>query len=344
MAHGLVQQNAGPSRAEDDFHISGGSLARVKLQDRLARGLFGKKLRSLVAKKEVERNPSAAARTAASRSRLRLRDAGNIHPRQWLRVFRKRAVRADHQDRPQFVGIAGAYFLDPRIVAASGAIGAHQQLNLGGNVRVHRRQRHGVQAAGRLLLESGDCRFGRRARNQSRGAGRVQNALRRKIVRVGIPGALARDDAYAAARRNPLRGGLHQRFIHHQRGRGQVFEIKVGVVATSRKRRGQISLQIVVRKSVVGEEEAFLGGNHHIWMPLALQTTRAATALSHGRNTRASSCEPRASSNRRSKPINTRALVSSPTVRGISPRCHPERSEGPMYLNSPCSSCAGAPS
>ena len=107
-------------------------------------------------------------------------------------------------------------------------------------------------------------------------AGFQQKPLRRKIVGVGIPSAIAGNDAHAAARRNSLRGGFHQRLIHHQRSRGQVFEIKVGVVATRRKRRAQIILKILIRKTVVLEEETFLVGSHHIWMPLTLQTTRSA--------------------------------------------------------------------
>ena len=165
------------------------------------------------------------------------------------------------------------------IVSASGLIGAHQQFNLGGNVGVHRRQRYGVQAAGRLLLESGDRRLRRRACDQRRRAGGMQNPLWRKIVGIGIAGALAGNDAHAATRRNSLRGRLHQRLIHHQRGRGQVFEIKVGIVAARRKRGGEISLKIVVRKAVVGEEEALLVGSHHILMPLALKRLAAVKSI-----------------------------------------------------------------
>ena len=188
------------------------------------------------------------------------RDARYIHARQRLRVFRKRAVGADHENVPQFVGIVRAHFLDSRIVTARRFIGAHQQLNLGGNVGIHRRQSHGIQAAGRLLLESGNRRFGRRARDQRRRASRMQNALRRKIVGVGISGALAGNHAHAAARGNSLRCRLHQRLIHHQRGRSQVFEIKVGVVAARRKRGGEIGLKVVIGKPVVLEEETFLIG------------------------------------------------------------------------------------
>src|SRR5208282_6572420 len=106
-----------------NFHVSRRSLARIQLQNRLARSFFRKKLGSFVAEKEVERNPSAAARSAAARTYIGLCDAGDIHARQRLRVFRERAVGAYHQDGPQFVGIAGSYFLDARIVSASSLVG-----------------------------------------------------------------------------------------------------------------------------------------------------------------------------------------------------------------------------
>src|SRR5260370_5218878 len=72
VAHGFVHQNAGPSRTEHDFHVTSRSFARVELQNGLARGLFCKKLGSLVAKKEVERHPPAAAGAAPARTRFRL--------------------------------------------------------------------------------------------------------------------------------------------------------------------------------------------------------------------------------------------------------------------------------
>src|ERR1700685_2742493 len=114
-----MQQDARPSGTEHDFHISRGSLTCVQLQNRLAGSLFRKELWSLVAKEKVEGTATAAARGAAAGAGFGLRDAGDIHTRQRLRVFRKGAVAADHENGPQFVGIAGTGFLDPRVVAAS---------------------------------------------------------------------------------------------------------------------------------------------------------------------------------------------------------------------------------
>src|SRR5271169_2369481 len=138
MTYSLVQQHAGPSWTEHDLHIASRSFTRVELQNRLAGSLFGKELGSLVAEKEIERNAAAAARGSTSRTSVRLRDARNIHARQRLRVFRKRAVGSDHQDRPQFVGIAGPNFFDSWIVSPNRPIGPHQQFNFGFNIRVHR--------------------------------------------------------------------------------------------------------------------------------------------------------------------------------------------------------------
>src|SRR4029077_8445770 len=52
MAHGFVQQDAGPSRTKHDFHFSGGRFASVELQNRLSGGFPGKKFWILVTEEE----------------------------------------------------------------------------------------------------------------------------------------------------------------------------------------------------------------------------------------------------------------------------------------------------
>ena len=78
----------------------------------------------------------------------------DIHARQRLGIFRERAVGSHDQNVAQFVGVAGANFLDARIVGAGRCVGAHHQFDFGGDFRVHRRQRHRIQTARRLLLEA----------------------------------------------------------------------------------------------------------------------------------------------------------------------------------------------
>ena len=148
VADGFVQQNARPSRAEDDFHFARGSLAGVELQDRLPSGFLREIFGSLLAEEEVEGHASAAAGAAASGVALGLGDAGNIHAGQRLGIFGKRSIRADHQDVTEFIGIAGANFLDSRIVGASSFVGAHHQFHFGADLGINRGQRHGIKTAG----------------------------------------------------------------------------------------------------------------------------------------------------------------------------------------------------
>ena len=73
----------------------------------------------------------------------------------------------------------------------------------------------------------------------------MQDAVRGKIVGVGVSGALARDDADAASGGDALARRLDHGLVDHQRGRGKIFEIEVGVIASSRERGGEIVLEIV---------------------------------------------------------------------------------------------------
>ena len=255
VADGFVQQDAGPAGTEHDFHFSGGSFARVELQDGLAGGFFRKIFGSFFAEEEIEGDASAAAGAAAGGIALGLGDAGNVHAGQGLGVFGEGAVGADHQNVAQLVGVAGANFLDARIVSAGRSVGAHHQFDLGGDFGVDRRQRHRIETARRLLLKAYDRGLGRAAGDQGGGAGSVQNALGRKIVGVGVAGALADHHANAASCGNPLRSRLHHRLVHHERGGGEVFEIKVGVVAAGGKGGCQIALQILLGEAVMLKKE-----------------------------------------------------------------------------------------
>ena len=61
VADGFVQQDAGPSGAEDDWHLASGGCDGVELQDGGAGGLAGEVLGRFCAFKEVERDAASAA-------------------------------------------------------------------------------------------------------------------------------------------------------------------------------------------------------------------------------------------------------------------------------------------
>src|SRR4029077_13745992 len=105
-------------------------------------------------------------------------------------------------------GVAGANFFNARIVSAGRLIGTHHQLDFCSDLRIHGRQRDWIEASRRPFLEANCRSFGRAAGNQSSGPGGMQDALRSKIVSVGVTSAFARNYPDAAPSRNALRGGL----------------------------------------------------------------------------------------------------------------------------------------
>ena len=98
------------------------------------------------------------------------------------------------------------------------------------------------------------------AGDQRRGAGGAQQAFARKIVGVGVAGAFAGDDADAAAYADALAGGLDQGFVDAERGRGDRFKIKVGVLAAGGKRLAQAAFHQAFRQAKFLDEIAFVVG------------------------------------------------------------------------------------
>ena len=71
----------------------------------------------------------------------------------------------------------------------------------------------------------------------------MEQAVRAEVVGVGVAGALAAEDANAAAGADALAGRLDDLLIDAQRGGGDRLEVEVGVVAAGRKSLAQAALQ-----------------------------------------------------------------------------------------------------
>src|SRR5579884_2134335 len=130
------------------------------------------------------------------------------------------------------------------------SVGPMQQFDLRRHFGIDRWRSNRVQgmAAG-WVLEIDSRLLIRTAGDERRRPRRPNYALRREIVCVGVAGALAGDDPYAAARRDTLSRRLDQRLVEAQGSRSVVLEVKIGVIASRRESLGQVALQIAVRKS-----------------------------------------------------------------------------------------------
>ena len=232
MPDGFVQQNAGPAGAEDDFHLAGGGSDRSELEDRLAGGLAGEVLGGLFRLEEVDLDAAAAAGGSARGAVGVFGEDEDVQTRQGLGVAGEGAVGGGDEDAAQFVGVAGAHLRDAGIVGAGGLVGAHDQIELGGEVAVEIDCWSRIQAWGLGLRKALHRLLGRAAGDQGRGARGAQQAVGGEVVGVGVAGALAADDADAAAGADSLAGGLDERFVDADRGRGNRFEVEVGVVAS----------------------------------------------------------------------------------------------------------------
>src|SRR5260370_230325 len=153
-----MQQNSGPSRTENNFHLTRGSFARVELQDRLPRRFFGEEFGILVSEEKFESDAPAAARTPPSRIGLGVSNTRHVHAGQRLGILREGSVGAYDQNIPQLVAVAGPNFLNAWIVPTGGLVRPHHKLNLGRDLGIDRWQSYGIEAASRSLLKAGHRR------------------------------------------------------------------------------------------------------------------------------------------------------------------------------------------
>ena len=102
------------------------------------------------------------------------------------------------------------------------------------------------------MAEARDAFRGGAAGDERGGAGGAQEAVGGEVVGVGVSGALAGEDADAAADADALAGGLDQRLVDAKRGGGDGLEVEVCVLAAGRERFAQATLH-----QALGEAELF---------------------------------------------------------------------------------------
>jgi hypothetical protein len=110
------------------------------------------------------------------------------------------------------------------------------------------------------VAEAGDGLFSGAAGDERGGAGGAQEAGAGEVVGVGVAGALAGEDADAAADADALAGGLDQRLVDAQRGGGDGLEVEVGVVAAGRERLAQATLHQALGEAKLLNEVALVVG------------------------------------------------------------------------------------
>src|SRR5258707_13634852 len=122
-----MQQNTGPARTENHFHVACRRGNSIQLQDGLAGSFPGEVLRRLVALEKAELNPAAATGSATRVLRTVASDNVTVQARKRLRIVGEGAIGGGDEDVPHLVVVTGAYLHDTRIIGPGAAVRAHYQ-------------------------------------------------------------------------------------------------------------------------------------------------------------------------------------------------------------------------
>lgn len=189
-------------------------------------------LRRFVAFKEVHGDAAAAATGPASGIDAVLCDDGDVEACKGLSVTGEGAVGCGDEDAAEFVVEACADLGDAGVVGAGSLVGALDEGELGGDFGIAGGPGDRVECGCFGLSEAARQFLGWAACDQGCCACGTEQAIGRKVVGVGIAGALTGDDADAAAYADALAGGFDEGFVDAERGRRNRFKIKVRILAS----------------------------------------------------------------------------------------------------------------
>ncbi len=128
-----------------------------------------------------------------------LRNDEDVEARERLGVGGEGAVGGGDEDAAQLVGEAGADLGDARVVGAGGGVGTLDEGELGGDLGVGGGAGDGIERVALGVAEALHELLGGAGGDEGRGAGGAEKAVGGEVVGVGVAGALAGEDANAAA-------------------------------------------------------------------------------------------------------------------------------------------------
>ena len=215
---------------------------------------LGVVLRGFVSREKVEGDAAAAAAGATGGVDWILGDDGDVEAGEGLGVRGVGAVGGGDEDAAELVVDGDADLGDARIVVAGSFVGALDEGELVGDLGVGGDAGDGVERGGADLVEALHALGLGAVGDQRCGACGFQEAIGAEVVGVGVAGALAGENANAAADADALGGGLDDAFVHAEGGRGDSLEVKVGELSTGRKGFSKTAFQKPLGEAEMGQE------------------------------------------------------------------------------------------
>ena len=261
MAHGLVQQDAGPARAQHHRHLAGRRGPCFEIDHGFVHGAVHVFAQHFVGEHFQADAPASAAMAHFTPAAL-LGDHGERQAHQRPHIRGQAAVAAGHQHHVVFGAQAGHDLDHARIGRARHALDALEQGDLLGRAQRGQGVDVGIQLAGIVGRHLGRHLDLARAapRDAAHGMGRGQQRLRRQAVGIGESRFFAADRAHAHALPDRKAAGLDDAFLQAPAFAAGVLEIQVGIIDLVRKDLAQGLGQIDLGQAPRVEQQGFGGG------------------------------------------------------------------------------------
>ncbi len=287
MADGLVQQDAGPARAEHHRHGARGGRARFEVGEGLRDRLLGVLVEHGIGEMRVVGAPAAAGGAAFAPAVL-LGDHLHRQAHQRTHVGGELAVGPRDEHHLVFAAEARHHLRDARIARAALALDPLEQRDLfGGGERGDRVDR-GIEGH-RQLARAGfhDARLARIG-DGARRLCRVLQGVEADLVGVGERRLLARDGAHAHALLDVEAARLDDAFLEAPAFGARVLEVKVGVIDFAHGERAEDAFKLARLQFERREQGAFGGVQYQCILRLAFAGSAAWTSRMRDRSISAS--------------------------------------------------------
>ncbi len=230
VAHRLVQQHAGPARAEHYRHHPGRRRDRIQIHQRLAQRFAREAFRAAVGEQVgIAIAPAAAGITGFAPAAL-FDDHLHVQAHQRAHVRCQHAIAAGDQHRVHAAGQAHHHLLDARVGSAQELVDPAQQVHLGGAVHVVDRVGGRVQRTATAAHQRAGGLRAALARDRARGLRCFEQGIAMDIVGIGEAGFLAGDCAHAHALLDGVRTVLDDAVFHAPALAPRMLEIQIAEV------------------------------------------------------------------------------------------------------------------
>ena len=253
VTDGLMEQNAGPARAEHDGHFARGRRHRGKIDQGLAQRLVGRGLPGLGPQIKFIAGAPAGTIAAAFHAAILLDHDGDVQPDEGADIGRALAVAAQDLDSLPAAAERGRNLAHPRVLCPDIGVQIGEQRGLGRECHAGQRVVLAIEAAVRARRGLGQCAAAP-AMHSLHCLGGARHRRLAQVAGMGKARRLAGDRAQAETLGRIEAGALQLAVVETQRLRLAVFQEHLAILGAAERLGGE-ALDARAIESGLGEKE-----------------------------------------------------------------------------------------